>query len=169
MMDYSMTYMGVPPSTMSPSDLERVLFTIFPRKVSAHPKQAPLMIKECRAFWSFLDREFDLKNAKLCLTCLNDKAEKRLIKEMGNPANFGPAKSFYMLGKASGYDVSSEKGLQQWAEIYNAELSPSLPGDMEPEPFLHLLGDQQRFKRNTKHKNKRKMQRLSRKKNRKQR
>ncbi len=89
LMDYGISYEGVTPATMTAPDLETVLFSTFPHKVSAPPETAPDAIREIRAFWQFLSREFELKNARSCLKVLDDRGEQRLAKEMGNPANFG--------------------------------------------------------------------------------
>jgi len=166
LMDYGISYEGVTPATMTAPDLETVLFGIFPRKVSAPPETAPDAIREIRAFWQFLSREFELKNAKACLKILDDRGEKRLAREMGNSANFGMAKSFFTMGQGRGFDVESEEGLQQWMQTYNAELPQKDWGDssLGLPPFLE--GESHRSKRIGTSRAKRKMQRKSRKRNR---
>jgi hypothetical protein len=44
-------------------------------------------------------------------------------REMSNPANFGMAKSIVMMGKARGFDLATEEGINEWIETYNAELA----------------------------------------------
>lgn len=53
---------------------------------------------------------------------------------MSNPANFGMAKSLVMLGQERGFDMTSEEGLNEWMQTYNAELASgaSLPF---PNPY----------------------------------
>jgi hypothetical protein len=46
-----------------------------------------------------------------------------LFKEMSNPANFGMAKSLIMMGKARGFDMATEEGINEWMATYNAELT----------------------------------------------
>jgi hypothetical protein len=134
MMDYGFGYIGVTPAQMTPANLREILFEIFPRKVSAEPDEAPDIIRELQAFWKFLQREYQLENAAACLKVLDDKAVRTLKEEMSNPANFGMAKSFFMMGKARGFDMYTEEGLNEWMMTYNAELSAGT-GQRVPSPF----------------------------------
>ena len=93
---------------------------------------------------------------------LDDKAARRLEKEMGNPANFGIAKAFVMMGQARGFDMTTEEDVQKWMSVYNAELA--LGG-----PRIPLPGERSQSARNVQEKLKRKMERDSRKRNRKKR
>lgn len=56
MIHYAITYPGVTPPTMTPSDLEEVVFGLFPRKVITQRGDAAEIIQELRAFWHFLER-----------------------------------------------------------------------------------------------------------------
>ncbi len=138
MMEYGSGYIGVTPAQMSPGNLREILFDLFPRKVSAEPEEAPNIIRELQAFWKFLQREFQLENAAACLKVLDDKAARQLKQEMGNPANFGMAKSFVMMGKARGFDMTTEEGLNEWMTTYNAELAAGtgqrVPSPLPPRP-----------------------------------
>jgi len=134
MMDYAFGYIGVSPAQMSPDDLREVLFDLFPRKVSAEPDEAPNIVHELQAFWKFLQREFQLENAAACLKVLDDKAVRQLKKEMSNPANFGMAKSFVMMGKTRGFDMTTEEGINEWMESYNDELAAGT-GQRVPSPL----------------------------------
>jgi len=134
MMDYGFGYIGISPAQMTPDNLREVLFDLFPRKVSADPEEAPNIIHELQAFWKFLQREFQLENAAACLKVLDDKAVRILKEEMSNPANFGMAKSFVMMGKARGFDMTSEEGINEWMTTYNAEIAAGI-GQRIPSPF----------------------------------
>lgn len=50
-----------------------ILFDPFPHKVSASADEAPEIIRELQAFRQFLQREFHLENAAVCLTVLDDE------------------------------------------------------------------------------------------------
>ena len=126
MIDYGIDYLGVTPARMSPDQLRELLFDIFPRKVSADADEAPQAIRELQAFWQFAQREFQLENAAACLKVLDDKAVRQMKKEMGNPANFGMAKSIVMMGKARGFDMTTEEGMNEWIATYNAEIAPKM-------------------------------------------
>jgi hypothetical protein len=55
-----------------------------------------------------------------------------LKEEMNNPDNFGMAKSFMTLGQQMGFDMTSEEGINQWAEAFNTGVAPSLA--LSPPP-----------------------------------
>jgi hypothetical protein len=174
--DFGIDYLGVTPAQMSPDSLREILFDIFPRKLSAEPDEASEIIRELQFFWKFLQREFHLENAAACLKVLDDKATRILEEEMSNPANFGIAKSFVMMGKARGFDMSSQEDVDKWMATYNAELAagtgPRIPSPLEragmgqPSPFA-LLGGTSSNPRKVQDKTKRRMAKDSRKKNRK--
>jgi hypothetical protein len=164
---YGITYLSVTPPDMTPAHLQEILFDLFPKKVSVPADAAPDIVHELRAFWSFLQREFSLKNAAACLKILDEKAAQKLEAAMDNPANFGMAKSFMMMGQKRGFDMTSEAGVQQWMETYNAELAA---GTGQPLPLSQAMpGSPASRSKKTQSKNKRKMQRNSRKTNRKKR
>lgn len=96
--EFGIHYLGVTPAQMSPAGLREILFDIFPRKVSTDADEADDVVRELRAFWQFLQREFQLANATACLKVLDDKAARELKKKLSDPANFGIAKSFFMMG-----------------------------------------------------------------------
>ena len=135
LLDFGTDYLGVTPPQMSPDDVCEILFDLIPRKVSASADEAPEIIHELRAFWIFLQREFHLENATACLGVLNEQAARELKKKMSNPASFGIAKSFVMMGMDRGFDLSSEEGINEWMATYNAELTTGaglpipLPGE----------------------------------------
>jgi hypothetical protein len=135
LIDFGINYLSVTPPQMSPDDMRAILFDLFPRKVSASADEAPDIIRELQAFWQFLQREFHLENAAACLKALDEKTARKLKKEMGDPANFGIAKSFVTMGMQRGFDMSSEEGLNEWMAIYNAEIAAGtgpripLPGE----------------------------------------
>ncbi len=135
LLDFGMNYLSVTPPQMSPDDVREILFDLIPRKVSASADDAPEIIRELQAFWQFLQREFHLENAAACLKVLDDKAVRELKKKMSDPATFGIAKSFVMMGMERGFDMSSEEGINEWMATYNAEITAGaglripLPGE----------------------------------------
>jgi len=121
--DLGIHYLQATPAQMSAADLRTILFQVVPRKISATADEAPEAIRELQLFWTFLQREFRLENAAACLNVLNSKETVvRMREEMENPANFGMAKSFVMMGMQRGFDMTSQKGIDQWMATYNAEL-----------------------------------------------
>lgn len=121
--DLARDYLGKTPPELGPLDVEEVLFDLFPRKVSAEPEEANAIIRELRAFFAFLYRQYGLDNMEDLLYCTNDDAIRDLEKELGDPNNYGFAKYFVMAGKAAGYDMSTQEGLNEFMHVYNATMA----------------------------------------------
>jgi hypothetical protein len=128
MMEYAMNYPGVTPPQMSVGDFEEVVFEIFPRKVSTEASSAAAIVAELRAFWEFLRRAYQLKNADKILAKLTPAAVPRLERELANPQNFGMAKSFFMQGQELGFDMTSQEGIDEFTNFYNSRLLQSRMG-----------------------------------------
>jgi hypothetical protein len=126
MIHYAITYAGVTPPTMTTSDLEAVVHDLFPRKVITERGDGTEIIQELYAFWHFLQRVYQLPQAKQMLTRLTPQAVRRLERELQEPANFGMAKSFVLMGMQAGFDMESPEGMQSWVEAYNATVAPTM-------------------------------------------
>lgn len=171
MMEYAIDYLGLTPPRMSLADFNEVVFQLFPRKVSTPPESAPAIVAELHAFWSFLQRQHGLANAPKIVSSLTDAAVKRLARELANPANYGMAKSIFMGGMRAGFDMTTQKGIDEFMAAYNSGLAAGGEGEIEdilppaqdelmlPSP----LSPKQRAEKRKKHK----AQRQARKRNRK--
>jgi hypothetical protein len=126
MLQYGFNYVEATPATMDADALREIVFEIFPRKVSCWPDDAGDIVRELRAFFSFVGREFELGNAAECGDVLNGDAEIRLARELADPANFGLAKSFVMGGQAAGFDMRSPEGIDAWSKTFNRRLNAPL-------------------------------------------
>jgi hypothetical protein len=127
---HALDYLGTPPAEMSLSDFREVVYELFPRKVSTEPASAGEIITELRAFWKFLHRQYGLENAPRILADLGDEAIADLREELANPANYGMAKSFFMMGSEAGFDMRTQEGLDEFTAAYNAGLAGGLPDDL---------------------------------------
>jgi hypothetical protein len=134
MIHYAINYPGVTPPTMTANDLEEVIYDLFPRKVIAERGDGAEIIQELRAFWHFLQRVYQLPQADQMLARLTPQAARRLEREMQEPANFGMAKSFIMMGKKAGFDMESPEGMQAWVEAYTATVAPMMAA---PKPLTN--------------------------------
>jgi hypothetical protein len=126
MIHYAISYLGVTPPTMTVSDLEEVAYSLFPRKVITERGDGAEIIQELRAFWHFVERVYQLPQAKQLLAHLTRQATRRLERALQEPANFGMAKSFVLLGKEAGFDMESPEGMRAWVEAYNATVAPRM-------------------------------------------
>lgn len=129
---YSLIYLGQSPPQMSAGNAEEVLFEHIPRKVSVDADQAGEIIAVLRAFWPFLRREFQLDNAERILKLLDSDATERLHDTLDDPANFGMAKSLFMVGKKAGFDMTTELGLAEFMLAYNANRLSQLGANRTP-------------------------------------
>jgi hypothetical protein len=181
LLGYEIDYLGLTPPQMTKASLRELLFDLIVRKVSAPAEDAPKIIRETQLFWTFLKREFHLKNAAACLEVLNEEAVLKLQRRMSDPDNFDMAKSMVMEGMRRGFDMTTEEGLNQWMNTYNAELlsSPARPSfrpKLDPSSFV-MIGEEEdpiswgysnpNSRRSSTAKTKRKMAKNSRKQNRK--
>src|SRR5258708_38826383 len=126
MIHYASTYAGVTPATMTTDDLAEVVYDLFPRKVITERGDGAEIIHELRAFWHFVERVYHLPQAKQLLARLTPQAARRLERELQEPANFGMAKSFVLMGKEAGFDMESPEGMQAWVQAYNATVAPRM-------------------------------------------
>ncbi len=132
MIHYAITYAGVTPPTMAASDLEEVVYTLFPRKVITERGDGAEIIQELRAFWHFLQRVYQLPQTRQMLARLTPQAARRLERELQEPTNFGMAKSFVLMGKQAGFDMESPEGMRAWVEAYNATVAPTMAAAEPP-------------------------------------
>ncbi len=126
MIHYAINYAGVTPPVMTTSDLEEVVYSLFPRKVITERGDGAEIIQELCAFWHFVERVYQLPQARQLLARLTPQAARRLERELQEPANFGMAKSFVLMGKQAGFDMESPEGMRAWVEAYNATVAPTL-------------------------------------------
>lgn len=131
LMDYAADYFNATIATLDAHELREIVFDIVPRKVSIEAAAASGLIAELRAFYSFLKREFGLKQADACLRELGSDAVKRLTAALSNKGNFGMAKSLFMGGAAAGFDMSTKKGIDAWMQQVSSKPLP----DSFPLPF----------------------------------
>ncbi len=132
MIHYAITYPGVTPPTMTPSALEEVAYSLFPRKVITEKGDGAEIIQELGAFWHFLQRVYQLPQARQMLARLTPQAARHLERELQEPANFGMAKSFVLMGREAGFDMESPEGMQAWVAAYNATVAPKMAAAEHP-------------------------------------
>jgi len=128
LLEFGVNYLGEIVDEMTREDVEEFAFDYVPRKVSTEADSAASIICEITSFWEFLDRVFRLPAARSIVQWLkSDGLVARLKVEMSDPANYGMAKSFFMLGQHAGYDMTSEAELSQFVRQYNQSLASNRP------------------------------------------
>ncbi len=126
---YSYSYEGFTLPQMTDDDLQLVLESLFPRKISLFsPEDADDAIPELIAFWQFLKRQYQLSNADAILEYLHE-IEPNFRDIMNDTSKFGMAKSFFMMGQKAGFDMSTQEGLDEFMLHYNANIAPQLAAE----------------------------------------
>lgn len=130
--DNGANYLAVTPANMTVAELNEIVFSIVPRKVAMEATEAKEFVIELNAFFRFLHREFEIKNALQLAAVFDRKAESRLAAELSDASNFGMAKSFFSMGKAQGFDMTTQEGLNEFMEVYNRGLAANPSANRNP-------------------------------------
>ena len=180
LIEYGYQYEGVTLPQMMVENMEIILEELFPRKICLSSEEdASVIIPELIAFWQFLQREYQLTQASIILEYLNE-IKDNYPDIMNDPSQFGMAKSLVMMGQQSGFDMSTQEGLDAFTLEYNTQMIPQLIEESEPTEafppsviFLEeLLEEEKGFsgsvspKQKAKRKQRQKMAKASRKRNR---
>jgi hypothetical protein len=136
LLDFGVNYRGEIVDEMRPGSIREFVLDYVPRKVSTDSDAAAAIVGELAAFWEYLDRAYGLPEARPIVEWLEtDGLVAHLEAELADPLNYGMAKSLFMLGKNSGYDMTSEAGIGEFMMAYNQSLqNPSLQSDKTPAP-----------------------------------
>jgi len=114
---YASEWFDESPATLIPTQLEEVVFELFPRKVTCEPSSARAAIEQLRALYAFLARTADREHAEACAAVLGGDAVERLERELADPRNYGMAKSLAMSGMRAGFDMRSDEGIAAFAAL----------------------------------------------------
>jgi len=162
---YGFGYIGVSLPQMNVSYIEEIVTDIFPRKITIEkPEDANDAIPELISFWQFLKREYKLPKADGILKYLT-KIEPDYLSIMNDPSKYGMAKSFMMMGKSAGFDMTNQSDMTKFQTLYNASLGSRVEDNKTEYPPLSIV--KQTKSQKNKKKSKRKTSKASRKKNKK--
>lgn len=129
-LEFTFFYVDMALIHMSQADVRTILYDIFPNVVLVAPEKAPLIIAELRAFWEFLDREFDLYSSKSCVRVFHQKnIVSRFQKELSDSSKYSPMKRILLSAQEKGIDINDEAAMrvhmeQQFAEMEQAHQAP---------------------------------------------
>lgn len=167
LMHYGYGYIGVTLPQMTARNVEEIVTELFPRKISLlSPDDADDAIPELVAFWEYLKREYKLPSANSVLRFLHE-IESDFKEIMNDPARFGMAKSFFMMGQAAGFDMAKEEEINAFMHLYNASLLAQDEGLSGLYPGLPASSDAPQAE--AKKKKRRKMAKAARRRSRKRR
>jgi hypothetical protein len=156
-MDYGFRYLGYSIPTLTEDAVEELITDILPKKVSLRTREEALdAIPELVAFWSFIKREYNLRNVNSILKYLEACSPGQFADSMFDPAKAGMAKSFFMSGQTAGFDMTDMNQANQYMLLHNANQLLQNEQDREAKKTD-----------NEKEKKKRKAEKAARKRNRK--
>ncbi|MEZ4664346.1 MAG: hypothetical protein R2911_42990 [Caldilineaceae bacterium] len=167
---YGYLYEGFSPPSMDAEDMSVVVEEILPRKVSlGSPEDADRALPELIAFWRYLERAYELKNALPIIRYLQSISPDEFRKDMFDPRRAGMAKSFFLEGREAGFDMSNPEEMNRYLSMQRAAGLAQIRADMDSQtgfgPFIEESGKS--TQRTAKEKSRRKMAKASRKQNRK--
>ncbi len=123
LLEFGLNYRGAIIDEIMIDDVDEFVFEYIPRKVSTEPEQAASIVMELTMFWEYLNRVFELPQAKSIIEWLKtDGMAASLEAELSDPSNFGMAKSVVMSGKNAGYDMTSKEGMAEFIAAFNQSL-----------------------------------------------
>jgi hypothetical protein len=131
LLEFGINYARVSVDLMTWNTVKAYVLGYVPRKVSTDASSAASIVGELVAFWQYLDRVYQLPNAKSIVAWLQTAGRvDELEAALSDSSNFGMAKSFVMMGQRSGYDMTTQAGAAKFTAAYNASLnSHILPPD----------------------------------------
>ena len=159
LVEFGFNYLGVTPATMQAADVEEIVFELFPAKITCNGDEAPYVVSELIAFFTFLGREYGLPQADTCLDVLSGPAIEDLRSAFNEPSRFGLAKQFATAGQQAGFDMANPEQADTFALLHNL----AAQADRRPAPNATKPPSK---KAKRKRRSKRKLQKKSRKRNR---
>jgi hypothetical protein len=156
-MDLAFRYLGESIPSLDVGGVDELVTDLLPRKVSLQSRAEALdAIPELLAFWSFLQREYQLGNASEILQYLESYSPDEFANSMLDPSKAGMAKSFFLSGQNAGFDMTDKRQIDEYMLLHNTS---------QVLPIVH----EQKTKKKaaTKEKQKRKAEKAARKRNRK--
>ncbi len=134
---YGDGYIGVTIPQMTRANIAELLESIFPKKISLpSPEEALDAIPEMVAFWTYLKREYKLKNANAILKYLKRIKPREYVNIMNDSSRFGMAKSLISQGIDAGFDMTDEKEMGKFFMQYNEEILKESPGLFNSPPAM---------------------------------
>ncbi|PSB09116.1 plasmid pRiA4b ORF-3 family protein [filamentous cyanobacterium CCP2] len=131
---FGYAYESVTLPHMTKGKVNAIVTELFPRKISLPmPEFADTAIPELTAFWQYLKRQYKLRHADGILKLLQQLQPKfRAI--MNDSSKFGMAKSFFMTGIESGFDLTNPEELAAFQTQYNQQIRSGSPQTNLPTP-----------------------------------
>lgn len=122
-LDWKWGYAGGDLSRWTTADLGEFLMEWCPRKLSVSPEESATIPVSVAAFLAFLGDEKLLSRGSSAVDELIRETvdlTDEFVAAMGDPSNFGMAKSLFAAAATDGVDLSDPDQMQAWMEEFNA-------------------------------------------------
>jgi hypothetical protein len=116
-MDIAAGELGTTIATLRAPDLRSIVFDFIPRHVDVEASQAADIVEQLACFYRFLDRKYELSQARACLRALERDAVAKLAVALSDPRHFGPGKLLIQEGRRAGFDMNTEQGVAAWMRV----------------------------------------------------
>ncbi len=142
LLEFGLDYLGKIVDEMTIASVREFVLRHVPHQVSTEQDAAESIVCELAMFWEYLDRVYELPEAKSIVDWLKTRGlVAQLEAELADTSNYGMAKSLFMLGKNAGYDMTSEAGLAEFMTAYTrSELSKESPPPASTAAQGHRVG-----------------------------
>jgi HEAT repeat protein len=141
LLDFGLEYCGATVDELTLDSVQEFVLEHLPRKFSTEPDTAEEIVEELTAFWEYLGRVYELREANSIVQWL--KADGRIAKlkrDLADPSNYGMAKSIFMQGKLAGYDMTSELEVAEFMAAYNQSLAAEREaGSAQQSAIAHIV------------------------------
>lgn len=123
LLDMYYAHMQRPFYLITANEVREILYDIFPHGVMVDVDAIPDIIRELKAFFTFINREFDIYSGRSCLKIFSQKGlVKRLTKEFSDKTKFGPVKALMLQAEAEGVEITSEAEVENFINAYNEKM-----------------------------------------------
>ncbi len=130
-------YIGTTIPHMSRYDMDELLNSIFPKKIAlASSDEALDAIPEMIAFWTYLKREYKLKNANAILRDLKKIKPEDYVNIINDSSRFGMTKSILTQGMDAGFDMTNEEEMGKFFHQYNEDILKENPDIFKNLPTI---------------------------------
>ncbi|MFO0912598.1 MAG: DUF1186 domain-containing protein [Pirellulales bacterium] len=135
---YGAEYEGLLVDEMTASTIRDYLFRHFPKTIIVEPAAAAAILAEMQRFWEFMDREYQLPDARPILEWLNKSsrlADLETVLKRHKPG-FDFERIIMAEAERLGYDLTNPEGRQQFLQDFNRSAQTV---DRQPtEPAVEL-------------------------------
>jgi len=113
------------------------LFEVFPAKAAISIENADSLFDSAVAFFTFLDRRYNLPQADACIVLIREIGVESLREALGDKSQFGMAKTIMAAAAEEGFDITRKEDIEAWMKKTGGRLPDSVELPDLPPQFPH--------------------------------